>query len=181
MKTKKIFSLALVCFVVIACKKTNQSNTLNLPAQPQVSDKPHRAKEFHLIDTVKLGSKMYVYQLDRVSSDSLGIVTDENGEKFVDNFYQLNIKRNGAPFFDKRFTKNLLAPQLDKGFKKNGILDGFRFIAAKEGQLFFSLCVSYPESDMSAPFILTIGPDGSYSLRPDNMMDLEETDNAMGV
>ena len=38
---------------------------------------------------------------------------------------------------------------------KNGILDGFRFNRVDNGKLVFSLCVSYPDSDLSAPFLLT--------------------------
>ena len=58
-------------------------------------------------------------------------------------------------------------------FKKYGIIDGMRFNRAEEGKLYFNTCVSYPESDMSRPFILNIGPDGSYMILPDDDLDEE--------
>ena len=56
---------------------------------------------------------------------------------------------------------------------KNGILDGFRFNRVDNGKLVFSLCVSYPDSDLSAPFLLTIGPDGSSTIVEDEFMDVD--------
>mgnify|MGYP002512485974 FL=1 len=62
---------------------------------------------------------------------------------------------------------------LDKDFFKNSILDGCRFMKIHEGMVSFSMAVSYPESDMSRPFILNIGPDGSYMILPDDDLDEE--------
>ena len=45
-----------------------------------------------------------------------------------------------------------------------------------DGKLVFSLCVSYPESDLSSPFLLTIGPDGSATITKDEFMDVEPDD-----
>jgi hypothetical protein len=59
---------------------------------------------------------------------------------------------------------------------KNGILDGFRFFRVDDGKLVFSLCVSYPDSDLSSPFLLTIGPDGSATITKDELMDVEPDD-----
>jgi hypothetical protein len=37
----------------------------------------------------------------------------------------------------------------------------------------FSLAVSFPDSDMSRPFKLNIGPDGSYMIVKDDTMEDE--------
>ena len=58
-------------------------------------------------------------------------------------------------------------------FKKYGIIDGIRFNRAEEGKPYFNPCVSYPESDLSSPFLLTIGPDGSSTITKDEYMDVE--------
>ena len=52
-------------------------------------------------------------------------------------------------------------------------------MSAKEGKLTFGVCVSFPESDMLTPFVLTIGPDGSYTLEPDTAPDIEEEDTSV--
>ena len=60
---------------------------------------------------------------------------------------------------------------LDEDFLKQSILDGCRFMQVHEGMVSFSLAVSYPESDMSRPFILNIGPDGSYMIVKDDSLE----------
>ena len=55
-------------------------------------------------------------------------------------------------------------------------MDGLRFNHAEEGKLYFNTCVSFPDSDMTCPFILTIGPDGSFTLAPDPTFGEEEDD-----
>ena len=52
-------------------------------------------------------------------------------------------------------------------------------MTAQEGKLTFGVCVSFPESDMSEPFVLTVGPDGSFTLEPDNAPDIEEEDTSV--
>ena len=136
-------------------------------------------KDYDLTDSVTLGSHLYVYTIHRQADDSLKVVVDENGDKFVDNYYDLTIVRDGANFFRRRFTKLSFGSQLDESFRKNGILDGFRYMSAKEGKLTFGVCVSYPESDMSEPFLLTVGPDGSFTLEPDMAPDIEEEDTSV--
>lgn len=125
-------------------------------------------------DTIYAGRHLMVYKLERHSSDSVCVREPETGDKYADNYYDLIITRDGHPFFAHRFTKASFASLLDKGFRKNGILDGFRFSDAKEGVLRFGACISYPDSDMSTPFVVTIAPDGNYGIKRDDVMDVVE-------
>lgn len=137
--------------------------------------------DYNFSDTVRMGSHQYVYTIHREPDESLPKVKDEMGDTYLDNIYQLDIERDNATFFERRFTKGDLKPFLGRDFLRNGIIDGFRFISAGEGRMLFGLCVSYPESDMSAPFILTIGPDASYSIEADDVMDVEETGDTAAI
>lgn len=171
---KKLFYLCLFFPVFCSCvNNTEKKDGQNLITTEQQAVE-HRMKNYDLTDSVTMGNHLFVYSIHREADDSLKVVIDENGDKFVDNFYDLTIKRDGAGFFRRRFTKLSFGSQLDETFRENGILDGFRFISAKEGKLTFGVCVSFPESDMSEPFLLTIGPDASFTLEPDTTPDIEE-------
>lgn len=179
MKSRNFLYICLIASVFCSCvnKKGQSDGKDSAGTEQQVSE--HRMKEYNLTDSVTLGSHLYVYTIHREADDSLKIVVDENGDKFVDNYYDLTIQKDGGTFFRRRFTKGSFGSQLDDNFRKNGILDGFRFMSAKEGQLTFGVCVSFPESDMSTPFVLTIGPDGSFTLEPDTAPDIEEDDTSV--
>jgi len=179
MKIGKLLYLSIVALAFCACNDKSGQKEGQSTANTEQQASEHRMKDYDLTDSVTLGSHLYVYTIHRQADDSLKVVVDENGDKFVDNYYDLTIVRDGANFFRRRFTKLSFGSQLDESFRKNGILDGFRYMSAKEGKLTFGVCVSYPESDMSEPFLLTVGPDGSFTLEPDMAPDIEEEDTSV--
>lgn len=179
MRIGRLLFLGLLVSAVCSCENKGgqtSGNTLQTSQQQAVE---HRMKDYDLTDSVMMGSHLFVYNIHREADDSLKAVIDENGDKFVDNYYDLTVLRDGVDFFRRRFTKASFGSQLDDSFLKNGILDGFRFMTAQEGKLTFGVCVSFPESDMSEPFVLTVGPDGSFTLEPDNAPDIEEEDTSV--
>lgn len=125
-------------------------------------------------DTIHAGSRLMEYKLERHASDSLFVRDAETGDKYADNYYTLTITRDGSVFFSHRFTKASFASLLDRGFRKNGILDGFRYAGTSDGKLLFGACISYPDSDMSTPFVVTVATDGSFGIKLDDIMDVEE-------
>jgi hypothetical protein len=179
MKSRRIIYLSLLVFTFCSCNDKKGQNDGQVVANAEQQASEHRMQDYNLTDSVTQGSHLYVYTIHREADDSLKAVVDENGDKYVDNYYDLTILKDGKEFFRRRFTKVSFGSQLDDNFRKNGILDGFRFMTAKEGQLTFGICVSFPESDMSEPFVLTIGPDGSYMLEPDTAPDIEEEDTSV--
>ena len=180
MNVKSILYTFLLLVTASSCGSNSTSQEQQQSVQMQSADASvHRTDAYDYSDSVMMGSHKIVYSLHREADDSLKSVVDENGETYIDNYYDLKVTKDGAQLFAHRFTKVSFQSYLDKGFVKNGILDGFRFISAHEGMVTFGACISYPESDMSAPFIITIGPDGSHTIQPDNLMDVEEeTDTA---
>ena len=177
MKTRKFLTICLLLSVFCSCGKKNGQTTDRISQNDEPQTSEHRMNVYNHTDSVELGSHLYVCTIHREADDSLQVVVDENGDKFIDNFYDLTVIKDGREFFRRRFTKASFGSQLDDNFRKNGILDGFRFISAQEGKLFFGICVSFPESDMLTPFVLTIGPDGSFSLEPDTTPDIEEAED----
>lgn len=181
MKTKFLF-YAIVLSALVGCDGNNKVDKQQQGLKPETSE--HRLTvmpEYNYKDSVVAGGHTYIYTMHREADDSLKIVVDENGEKYADNFYTLGVNKDGHRIFSHKFTKASFGQYLDSGFKQNGILDGFRFIEVKEGTVIFGACISYPDSDMSSPFVVTVCPDGSYSIRPDNIMDVDEPDDSDGV
>lgn len=174
MSVKHVLTALAAAVVMVSCGKKQEPQVQTEPVKEEkTGPTTNRLPEYHFKDTVRVGQRTYAYTLHREASDSLGSVRDEFGDYYVNNFYTLNIKRDGSQFYSKRFTKQTLAGRLSSDFMKNGILDGFRFNRVDNGKLVFSLCVSYPDSDLSAPFLLTIGPDGSSTIVEDEFMDVD--------
>lgn len=163
--------MALAVVLCAGCKKEVKTEPEPVKEE-KVVEQTYSLETYHYTDSVKVGAYTYAYTLHREADEALGIVVDEYDDKWVNTFYLLKVWRNGAPFFEKRFEKETLGSLLPEDFRKSGIIDGFRFTGVEDAKLCFSLCVSYPNSDMSAPFLLTIGPDGSYSMKPDEVSDV---------
>lgn len=128
----------------------------------------HRLSELHMKDARRVGSNNYSWTIDRVSCDSLDIVEDDMGYRYVDNMVKILLHRNGAVVFSRTFTKADFAHLLDRDFYAHSILDGCRFMQVEDGMVVFSLTVSYPDSDMSQPFKLYVASDGSTRMVKDN-------------
>lgn len=174
MSIKHLFALAALACLIASCGSKKEPETVaETPKEEKKVPSINRLPEYHFEDDVQVGDRTYHYTLHREAVDSLGSVCDEYGDHYVNTFYELTIRRDGKEFYHKRFTKQTLGSKLSADFRKNGILDGFRFNRAEDGKLIFSLCVSYPDSDLSTPFLLTIGPDGSSTLTEDQFMDVE--------
>lgn len=176
MKTRLvIYFLALLALVGCDGGKAEKQQ---IAARPETAEHGMTVMpEYNYSDSVVVGGHCFVYTMHREAGDSLKVVVDENGEKYADNFYLLGVKKDGRRMFSHKFTKASFNQHLDAGFKNNGILDGFRFIEVKEGSVVFGACISYPDSDMSSPFLVTVHPDGSFSICPDNIMDVDEPED----
>ncbi len=120
------------------------------------------------------GSHKVVFTITSQPDEELPEVVDEDGVKYRDNRFNLLIVKDGRTLFEHSFTKADFKSKLSEDFQKYGIMDGLRYNHAEEGKLYFNTCVSFPDSDMSCPFILTIGPDGSYTITPDTTFGEED-------
>lgn len=139
--------------------------------------KTRQMPELQLTDTARCGGHSYVYHIHRAPSDALPKVTDDTEDLYLDNTIRLSIRRDGADIFDQTFTKATFAGSIDRDFYRGAILDGVRFVQAEPGRgLVFAFAVSYPDSDMSVPFLLTVSDDGAYSFVKDENLDREEGD-----
>lgn len=174
---KRIVFLAVAALMVCACQKSQKSQvTIVSEGQKKTTvSEICRLPVYNLCDTARMGGNRYVYTIHREPCDSLPPVGEETGTRYADNIYRLRITRGeGQKAFEQTFTKAQFAHLLTKEFRSQGILDGFRFVGAQDGVFSFAVCVSLPDSDMSAPFLLTVSRDGSFAISKDDVMDVYE-------
>ena len=166
-----LFSYSLIFFTSCGPQKTETQGAVQ---DEQVVNEVHAMPDYAYTDSMMQGSHKVVYSIIGKGDEEQPVVVDEDGVKYMDNSWQLVITKDGKKLFEHSFTKTDFKSQLPEDFKKYGIMDGLRFNRAEEGKLYFNTCVSYPESDMSCPFILTVGPDGSYTIAPDNSVEEDD-------
>ena len=166
-----LFSYSLIFFTSCGPQKVEKQET---DQTEQTDDGIRRLPDYAYTDSLMQGSHKVVYTITSQPDEQLPEVVDEDGVKFKDNRFQLLIMKDGKQLFNRSFTKADFKSQLSEDFQKFGIMDGLRFNHAEEGKLYFNTCVSFPDSDMSCPFILTIGPDGSYTITPDTTFGEED-------
>lgn len=170
MKPLSLIFLFSSLILLLSC--TQQKTEIQETNQTeQAADVVRSLPNYDYTDTVMQGSHKVVYTITSQPDDELPTVIDEDGMKYKDNRYKLRIVKDGQTLFDRSFTKADFKSYLSSNFQKYGIMDGLRYNHAEEGKLYFNACVSYPDSDMSCPFFLIIGPDGSYSIKPDTTID----------
>ena len=170
------YFLLLTSLLLFSCGSKEKKQDVWVAPEHEVVTR--QMPELELTDSVESSGHMYVYNILRTPCDSLDKVKDDMDDLYFDNTIRLTLHRDGAVYFDRTFTKATFAQSIDKGFYENAILDGIRFLRAEPGQgLVFSFAVSYPDSDMSVPFIMTITNQGTYSFVKDENLDHEEDDS----
>ena len=87
----------------------------------------------------------------RRPDESLPIVKNEQGEKFVDNRITLRITCGGKQVVDKVFTKDNFASLVDAKFMKYSILEGLVYDKTTPQGIIYAASVCYPQSDLYVP------------------------------
>ena len=171
---RNLIFLGISTLLLFSCTPQKVENTGG--EQPEAdADAVRTMPEYAYTDSLMMGSHKLVYSITSQPDSTLQIVVDEDGTKYQESSWTLHVTRDGRTLFSRSLSKADFKSQLPEDFQKLGIMDGLRFHHAEEGKLYFSTCVSFPDSDMSCPFVLTIGPDGSYTITPDTS-DPDEDD-----
>ena len=175
---RTIYILQFTFYLLLLAACGNKSDKQDVWVAPEHEAVTRQIPELEVTDSVRMGGHQYVYDILRTPCDSLPKVKDDMEDFYLDNTIRLTLRRDGAVYFDRTFTKSTFAASIGNDFYQNAILDGIRFLRAEPGQgLIFSFAVSYPDSDMSVPFIMTITDAGSFSFIKDENLDREEGDS----
>lgn len=173
----QLLAVLLMAVLAISCSKKKESKDIIVPTAEVVKPKaPISMQPYNQQQEVEWLDKSYQVIINRVADDSLQMVQDETGQKFVDNRITLRVIRaDGSVFFKKVFTKGNFDAQLDDDYRKTGILEGLVFDKVDGNNLVFAGSVSHPQTDEYIPLVVTVSNFGNISIKRDDQMDTNST------
>lgn len=133
---------------------------------------PIRMQEYKQTTDVAWLGKNYQVEVHRVADDSLKMVKDENGQKFVDNRISVKVMRSdGSVFFSRSFTKAAFESYLNNDYRQTGVLEGLVYDKVEGNNLFFAASVSHPQTDEYIPLVVSVSNFGEVGIRLDTDLD----------
>ena len=168
-----IIVLAVVAVSLTGCKEQKKSDVIiTKKAEPPKPQAPIRMQDYTQTKDVQWLGKNYQIEIKRVADDSLKMVKDETGQKFVDNRISLRVLRSdGSVFFSSGFTKAAFDSYLNDDYRHTGILEGFVFDKVEGNNLFFAASVCHPQTDEYIPLVVSLSNFGDVGIRLDNSLD----------
>lgn len=173
---KNVFTIAVIAALALAltaCGDKKKSEDIIAQRVVKVKPKtPIRMQDYTDQREVAWIGKNYHVTVQRQPSDSLPMVKDETGQKFVDNVFTLKVSRDdGSVFFSRQFTKAHFSQYITETFRKAGILEGIVFDKADGDWLEFAASVGLPQTDEYIPLVLRLSRMGDLVIRQDTQMD----------
>lgn len=177
MKKIQLLAALLMAVLVISCGKKKESKDIIVPTVEEVKPKaPISMQPYDQKQEIEWLDKSYQVIINRVADDSLRMVQDETGQKFIDNRITLRVIRaDGSVFFKKVFTKSNFDAQLDDDYRQTGILEGLVFDKVDGNNLVFAGSVSHPQTDEYIPLVVTVSNFGNVTIKRDDQMDTNST------
>lgn len=169
---KSVLALLTVGFMLASCgqKKDEEKTLEDLDREIAQQARDERAEIIRMPNvkenkSLQANGHTYAYSIIRTSCDSLGIVTDSDGFRTVDNSIQLYITRDGALMFNKTFTRRAFKIGISDREFSHYVLSNMAFDRATTSGLQFivTLCEGSAD-DLYIPFALTVAPDGSTNI-----------------
>lgn len=132
---------------------------------------PQRMQVSEVKATVTFHGKEYQSTVVRRPDDSLPLVTNEQGEQFVDNRITLTLACEGKTVLHRTFTKESFATLVDAKFLKYALLEGVVLDEPSTQGLSYAASVGYPQSDLYVPLRITVSTDGKLSMAREELME----------
>lgn len=172
---KKKFN-AWVCvapLLLLSCsQKTNTSDDVLVVKPDTVVNKgPQSMQVSDIKASFTYKGREYQSSVVRRPDSSLPLVTNEQGEKFVDNRITLRLQTGGRTVVDRSFTKADFSSLVDERMLNHAILEGLVYYQTTAGGIIYAASVCYPQSDLYVPIRLTISADGKIQMTRDEMID----------
>ena len=169
----KIVFFSMLAMLVASCGEKKKHDDIIAPkAEKPKLLAPVRMQDYNQTTDVKWLNRNYQVIVSRTPDDSLRMVKDETGQKYVDNRISLSIVRaDGSVFFSKSFTKAAFDGFLNDDYRKTGILEGFVFDKVEGNNLYFAASVCHPQTDEYIPMVVTVSNLGDVNIKLDNQMD----------
>ncbi len=133
---------------------------------------PVRMQEYTQEKTLDWNGSTVMCKIRRTACDSLPMVKDETGQKFVDNAISLSIIRgDGSQLLARTFTKASFNAALDDDYRRTGILEGLVFDRIEGGNLRFAASVCHPQTDEYIPLVVEVSRSGQVNVSRDTQLD----------
>lgn len=174
MKTTTLFALLLAGLMLTGCGKKQQHDDIIVrKVEAPKPTAPIRMQDYHQTTDIKWLGKDYQIDIRRTPDDSLRMVKDETGQKYVDNRITLRVLRSdGSVFFNRTFSKAAFESYLNSDYRQSGILEGIVYDHVEGVQLFFAASVSLAGSDDEyIPLVVSVSSLGDVGIRPDTDLD----------
>lgn len=165
--------MASLTAALAACGGKKKSDDIITQPVIKVTPKaPERMPEFSKSYDVDWIGRVYRVTVHRQPADSLPVVKDETGQKYVDNAIAVVVSRqDGSVFFKRTFTKADFLQYLDADYSNTGVLEGFVFSKADGDWLEFAASVSHPYTDEYIPLLVRLSRMGDLAFKRDSSLD----------
>lgn len=179
MMKKIVYTLACASIISLAaCSSQDKNKKEDLQTLQQDSTEvsaPQRMQVSDIKTAFTYKGKEYQSSVLRIPDETLPIVKNEQGEKFVDNRITLRISCEGKQLVDKVFTKESFASLIDAEFMKNSILEGLVYDKTAPEGMIYAASICYPQSDLYVPIRLVVTTDGKISMTKEELMEDYQT------
>ena len=173
--TKSLFMVIAtgVLLSLVACSEKKKSTDIITQRVETVKPQgPERMQEYNDSRDVAWIGKQYKVNVHRQPGDSLPMVKDETGQKYVDNIISVSVMRaDGSKFYSHQFTKADFLQYLDDDYRKTGILEGLVFDKVDGDWLDFAASVCHPHTDEYIPLVVRLSRMGELTIQRDTQMD----------
>lgn len=163
----------MIAALMVGCgEKKPENNIITEKVVEKAPSAPVKMQEYQQQKEFEWLGSTYRCEIHRVPVDSLAMVEDESGQKFVDNSVRLVIRRaDGGVFFDKTFKKKSFESFIGDDYRRTGILEGLVFDRVDGSSVVFAASVSHPQTDEYIPLVVRISRTGSVDIERDTQLD----------
>jgi len=157
--------------LLIACggkKNADNETIMAIDYTPPVITDPIAMDSVTDSRTVVWMNGGYRVTVQRVPLKSLPMVSNDYGQKYVDNRVSITIRRpDGSEFFSQAFTKSAFNAFLDADYRENGLLADIHFDKAVGEQLEFTVSVAHALLIDSEEMLLKLIIDNKKNVKVD--------------
>ncbi len=175
MKKLTALILAGMALGIVACRQKEEKKSEDIIAPKYEAPKPKAPIKMQSytqeMEFTVDGRKMKSVIL-RQADDSLKMVQDEIGQKFVDNRITVTVTReDGSIFYKSSFIKDTFCDYLTDTYRSDGILEGLVHDRVEGSNILFAASVCIPQTDEYIPLEMTLGKGGSMSIKRATQME----------
>lgn len=132
-------------------------------------------------ESVAANGHTYAYRIARTPVDSLGIVTDTQGYKTVDNAISLAVSRDSAQVLSHRFTRAYFKPYLSASQYRHYVLMNMVYDRMTPQGMRFAVTLGEGSADdVFVQFALTVGSEGALTVAPLEVFEQDEIERIKG-